>query len=97
MGGLAFPAIAKMIMDENQAKVVEKATKTGVATAAETTKEIESQPGALENPNTAFTLLAKLMAMVMVFGTASFMLLVLCRSGNRAVTPSFADGYVPPD
>lgn len=71
MGGLAFPAIAKMIMEENQAKVAEGSTKAG-ATAAETAKA----PGTLENPNTPFTLLAKLTAMCMVFGTASFMLLV---------------------
>src|SRR6476620_11767310 len=38
MGALAFPAIAKMIMDENQAKVVEGSTKAGVARAAETAK-----------------------------------------------------------
>ena len=76
MGGLAFPAIAKMIMEENQAKVVEKATKTDGAEAAEPLQVDESAPGTLENPNTSFTLLAKLMAMCMVFGTASFMLLV---------------------
>jgi len=76
MGGLAFPAIAKMIMEENQAKLVEKAAKTDRATAAETPQAIESAPGTLENPNTSFTLLAKLTAMCMVFGTASFMLLV---------------------
>jgi hypothetical protein len=76
MGGLAFPAIAKMIMEENQAKDLEKATKAGAATAAETAKAVESAPATLENPNTPFTMLAKLTAMCMVFGTASFMLLV---------------------
>ncbi len=75
MGGLAFPAIAKMILEENQAKVAEGSTKAG-ATAADTAKAIQSSPGTLENPNTPFTLLAKLTAMCMVFGTASFMLLV---------------------
>lgn len=75
MGGLTFPAIAQMVMNENQAKVVEGSTKDG-ATAAETAKAIQSPPGTLENPNTPFTMLAKLTAMCMVFGTASFMLLV---------------------
>ena len=43
---------------------------------AETAKAIKSPPGTLENPDTPFLMLAKLTAMCMVFGTASFMLLV---------------------
>jgi hypothetical protein len=37
----------------------------------------EQGQGSLENPNTPLTVLAKLVAMCMVFGTASFMMLVL--------------------
>ena len=50
MGGLAFPAIAKLLMEKGE--------------------------GTLENPDTPFLLLAKLMAMCMVIGTASFVTLV---------------------
>src|SRR4051794_39599691 len=41
MGGLAFPAIAKMIMEENQAKVAEATTKDD-ATADKVAKAIQS-------------------------------------------------------
>ena len=74
MGGLTFPMIAKMIMDENKAKVAAGAVG---AKAAEVVKEIDPEKGPLDNPDTPFTMLAKLTAMCMVFGTASFMLLVL--------------------
>lgn len=76
IGGLTFPMIAKMIVEENQKKVVEAATKAGGTTSAETAKVKQEQFSTLENPFTPFTLLAKLTAMCMVFGTASFMLLV---------------------
>jgi hypothetical protein len=75
ISGFVFPAIAKMIMEENQMKVADESTKTD-ATADETAKAVHSARGTLENPNTPFTLLAKFTAMCMVFGTASFMLLV---------------------
>ena len=69
MGGLAFPAIAKMIIQENQAKAK-------VSAAAEKDKTTKPPHGTLEEPNTPFLMLAKLVAMTMVFGTASFMVLV---------------------
>lgn len=50
MGGLAFPAIAKLLAEQGE--------------------------GTLENPDTPFLVLAKLIAMCMVFGTASFVALV---------------------
>ena len=76
IGGLTFPMIAKMIMDENQKNAVEAAGKAGTKTPAEGAKPVKNRPATLENPNTPFTLLAKLTAMCMVFWTASFMLLV---------------------
>ena len=50
MGSLAFPAIAKLLIEKGE--------------------------GTLENPDTPFTVLAKLMAMTMVIGTGSFVMLV---------------------
>ncbi|MEX0612577.1 MAG: hypothetical protein WD738_14115 [Pirellulales bacterium] len=50
MGGLAFPAIAKLLAEQGE--------------------------GTLETPDTPFLVLAKLIAMCMVFGTASFVALV---------------------
>ncbi len=81
IGGLTFPMIAKMIMEENQAKVVKGVSKDS-ATAAETATAVKERPGTLENPDTPFLMLAKLTAMCMVFGTASFMLLVLADLGQ---------------
>ena len=73
MGGLTFPAIAKLIMEENQAKA---AAGNVDAKTADQDKNADSVHEPLGEPYTPFTLLAKLMAMCMVFGTASFMLLV---------------------
>ncbi len=72
MGGLAFPAIAKMIMDENQAI----AAAGDAAAAADRGDDAKPPRGTLEEPDTPFLMLAKLTAMCMVFGTASFMVLV---------------------
>ena len=70
LGGLTFPMIAKLIMEENRAMAA-----AGDVAAAQA--ETANAPRAtLENPTTPFTLLAKLMAMCMVFGSASFMVLV---------------------
>jgi hypothetical protein len=74
MGGLTFPAIAQMIMEENKASA---AAGDAPAGAANHSKNAKPPRGTLEEPGTPFQLLAKLTAMVMVFGTASFMLLVL--------------------
>jgi hypothetical protein len=72
MGALTFPVIAKMIMKENQAK----AAGTDVAAKALHAKNANETFGTLDNPVTPFELLAKLMAMFMVFGSASFLVLV---------------------
>ena len=72
IGGLTFPAIAKMIMEENEAKAA--AGSAGAAIDHEKNADPAREP--LGEPYTSFTLLAKLTAMCMVFGTASFMLLV---------------------
>ncbi|MCI0335830.1 MAG: hypothetical protein L0228_21695 [Planctomycetes bacterium] len=74
LGGLTFPVIAKMINEEQQAKMVEGAAN---ARSGSDTKDVtEVMQGTLENPNTPFLVLAKLTAMCMVFGSASFMILV---------------------
>jgi hypothetical protein len=73
IGGLTFPVIAQMIMDEN------KATASAGGAAAKTAnheKDAKPPQGTLEEPGTPFLVLAKLTAMCMVLGTASFMLLV---------------------
>src|SRR5262245_60190922 len=69
MGGLTFPAIAKMIMEENKAKA---AAGNVDAKAADQDKNSDPAREPLDEPYTSFTLLAKLTAMCMVFGTASF-------------------------
>ena len=68
MGGLAFPAIAQAIMQENAAKSAKV-----VADANEAPPKL----GTLEEPSSAFTMLAKLTAMCMVMGSGSFLILVL--------------------
>jgi len=73
MGGMTFPAIAKLIMEENKAKA---AGENVGAKAADQNKHLDPTREPLDEPYTSFTLLAKLTAMCMVFGTASFMLLV---------------------
>jgi hypothetical protein len=73
IGGLTFPVIAKMVMEENKAKAT--AGEAGAKTASHE-KDAEPRQGTLDEPNTPFLLLAKLTAMCMVLGTASFMLLV---------------------
>src|SRR3977135_1832201 len=73
MGGLTFPAIAQMIMQENEAKAA--AVDAG-GKAVDQDKNAKPPRGTLEEPNTPFLMLAKLTDMRMVFGTASFMLLV---------------------
>ncbi len=75
LGGLTFPMIAKkMINEEQRARMAEAAAKTGSTTDDKET--VEAIQGTLENPNTPFLVLAKLTAMCMVFGSASFMILV---------------------
>jgi hypothetical protein len=81
LGGLTFPLIAKMIQEQNQAMLVKEATDQE-ANADDNDEAARRRvlgadgPGSLENPNTPFLMLAKLTAMCMVFGTASFMILV---------------------
>jgi hypothetical protein len=75
IGGLTFPMIAKLIMDENKAKA--KAVIAGAdAKPAKDEKAAKASEGTLEEPVTPFQVLAKLMAVCMVLGTAAFMLLV---------------------
>jgi hypothetical protein len=73
IGGLAFPLIAKLLMEEKKvASSVAADGKPEVEKSVGTTKEGESPLDA----NTPFTVLAKLVAMCMVIGTAAFMALV---------------------
>jgi hypothetical protein len=75
LGGLVFPMIAKLLMEEQHAATAGKdapAEKNEIASD----KTVDAE-GPLDNPRTPLTVLAKLVAMCMVFGTASFMVLVL--------------------
>jgi hypothetical protein len=72
IGGLAFPLIAKLLMEEKQAAV---AGKDAPAKNAEA-NDFANDEGPLDNPHTPLTVLAKLVAVCMVLGTASFMILV---------------------
>jgi len=72
MGGLAFPVIAKLLMEEDQAA----AGNNALAEKGPAANEIANEEGPLDRPHTPLTVLAKLVAMCMVFGTASFMVLV---------------------
>ena len=71
MGGLTFPMIAKLVNEDNKKAVAGAADK-----AAEHGKDAKP-PGTIDEPNTAFTVLAKLVAMTFVIGTASFLVLIL--------------------
>jgi hypothetical protein len=73
MGAMTFPAIAKLVMEENKAKAA--GGNVGVK-AADQNKQLDPEREPLDEPYTPVTLLAKLTAMWMVIGTASFMLLV---------------------
>jgi hypothetical protein len=95
MGGLTFPAIAQLITEENKAKA---AGENVGAKAADQNKQLDPDREPLDGPYTPLTLLAKLTAMCMVFGTASFMLLVFAGScAAAAPEPSLADGDVSAD
>ena len=87
MGGLAFPLIAKLMMEEKAvtAEVAAKAERSGAVEAA------NDERGPLDNPNTPFAVLAKLVAMCMVFGTASFMVLVFAGLGDGATAAPLAE------
>ena len=73
MGALAFPLIAKLLMEEKQAAA---AGNDAPAVKNVDVKENVNDEGPLDSPNTPLTVLAKLVAMCMVLGTASFMMLV---------------------
>jgi hypothetical protein len=73
MGALAFPLIAKLIMEENAAKAAVASAETK---AADPAKDSKNPPGTLDEPVTPFQVLAKLFAMCLVFGSASFLILV---------------------
>lgn len=72
IGSLAFPLIAKLLMEEQQAAAAGK----DVPAKNDNVIDSESDEGPLENPHTPLTVLAKLVAVCMVLGTASFMILV---------------------
>lgn len=75
MGALAFPVIAKLLMEEKQAAAAGKDAPAAAATNVDAKDDADDE-GLLDNPNTPLTVLAKLVAMCMVLGTASFMILV---------------------
>jgi hypothetical protein len=73
MGAMTFPAIAKLIMEENKAKAAGENIDVKAPVQG---KRLDPAREPLDEPYTPLTLLAKLTAMWMVIGTASFMLLV---------------------
>jgi len=78
MGGVIFPIIAKLIDEEKQAKKVVEVispSKDGKAPAGDTAKNAAREI-TLKNPNEALQTLAKMTAMCVVLGSASFMVLV---------------------
>jgi hypothetical protein len=78
IGGLTFPMIAKTVLIENEHKKAEAkvAEVKGSTKATDQGKVAKPPTGTLENPDTPFLLLAKMTAICLVVGTASFMLLV---------------------
>jgi hypothetical protein len=73
IGGIAFPLIAKLVMEEKHvASAVAADGKPDAEKSADMTKEGESPL----DTNTPFTVLAKLVAMCLVIGTGAFMVLV---------------------
>jgi hypothetical protein len=78
MGGVMFPVISKLIDEEKQAKRVVEVigpTKDGKAPAGGTA-ENTAREVSLKNPNAALQALAKMTAMCVLLGSASFMVLV---------------------
>ena len=75
IGGLAFPLIAKLLMEEQHVgtSVASGSEKPDVDKSAGAPKKVESP---LEDTNTPFTVLAKLVAICLVIGTGAFMILV---------------------
>jgi hypothetical protein len=75
IGGLAFPLIAKLLMEEQHAAAsVASGSEKGEADKSTGTPEKVESP--LEDTNTPFTVLAKLVAICLVIGTGAFMVLV---------------------
>jgi hypothetical protein len=75
LGGLTFPMIAKMV-DAERAESAAAAAEIAAAEKSGESAPRKSNSDARDNPNTSFTVLAKLVAMCMVFGSAAFMVLV---------------------
>ncbi|HEX4413975.1 MAG TPA: hypothetical protein VH107_10140 [Lacipirellulaceae bacterium] len=75
MGGLAFPFIAKLLMEEQHA-AVSVASGSGKSDADKSAGTPKEGGSPLEDTNTPFTVLAKLVAMCLVIGTGAFMVLV---------------------
>jgi hypothetical protein len=74
MGAMAFPLIAKLVMDEKHAASPAAGDGKVDAQKSVSTAKVEESP--LEDSNTSFTVLAKLVAMCVVIGCAAFMVLV---------------------
>jgi hypothetical protein len=74
MGGLAFPMIAKLVMEEKHA-VASAASDGGKDDVEQSKSTVKEEESPLDS-NTSFTVLAKLVAMCLVIGTGAFMVLV---------------------
>ena len=75
MGSLAFPVIAKLFKEEKQGAVT-GAIEDGNVNADKAVAASKEEKSPLEETNTSFTVLAKLVSMCLVIGTAAFMALV---------------------
>jgi hypothetical protein len=75
MGGLAFPFIAKLLMEEKHGSVA-VANDKGREDGDKAVAASKDERSPLEDENTPFTVLAKLVAMCLVIGTGAFMVLV---------------------
>jgi hypothetical protein len=78
MGCVMFPIVSKLIDEEKQAKRVVEVVGPGkeVKVPAGDTTEKAAREVTLRNPNAALQVLAKITAMCVVLGSASFMVLV---------------------
>lgn len=76
MGGLAFPMIARLVMQEKQSKVAAASDEPNDNSDDKEVAAVKAKKGPLDDPDTSFTVLAKLVAMCVVIGTAAFMVLV---------------------
>lgn len=75
-GALVFPLIAKLVQEENQASAAARVAADSEKAKQDSSHSVSAEHGSIENRTTPFQVLAKFVAMCIVFGTASFLVLV---------------------